>query len=111
MFFLKTHNRKHLVFAICESDFEFSNVRVAAQTIQIKLSAQPTVFMRPDFRAGAQTTTELTAQLTTFMRIEVRADAQTTTELTALTTQSVNLSVEHSVKHSVLHSVNRSVKL
>ena len=93
-------------FSICESDFEFSNVRADAQTIQTKLSAQLAVFMKPDFRAGVQTTTKLTAQLTTFMRTEVRADAQTTTELTALTIQSINLSIEH----SVLHSVNRSME-
>ena len=93
--------------SICESDFEFSNVRADAQTIQTKLNAQLTVFMKPDFCGGAQTTTELTSQLTTFMRIEVRADAQTTTELTALTTQSINLSIEHAIKHSILNSINR----
>ena len=63
--------------------FMRTDVRADTQTIQTKLTAQLTVFMKPDFRAGAQTTIELTAQLTTFMRTDVRADAQTTTELTA----------------------------
>ena len=60
-----------------------TDVRADARTTQTELTAQLTVFMKPDFRAGAQTTIELTAQLTTFMRTDVRADAQTTTELTA----------------------------
>ena len=47
------------------------------------MTAQLTVFMKPDFRAGAQTTIELTAQLTAFMRTDVRADAQTPIEPTA----------------------------
>ena len=63
--------------------FTRTGVRADARTTQTELTAQFTTFMKPDFRAGAQTETELTSQLTTFMRTEVRADAQTTTELTA----------------------------
>ena len=63
--------------------FTRTGVRADARTTQTELTAQFTAFMKPDFRAGAQTTTELTAQLTTFMRTDVRADAQTTIEPTA----------------------------
>ena len=63
--------------------FTSTDVRADAQTTQTELTAQLTVFMKPDFRAAAQTTIELTAQLTTFMRTDVRADAQTTKEPTA----------------------------
>ena len=58
-------------------------VRADARTTQTESTAQFTAFMKPDFRAGAQTTSQLMAQLTTFMRTDVRADAQTTIELTA----------------------------
>ena len=51
------------------------DVRADARTTQTELAAQLTVFMKPDFRAGAQTTIELIAQSITFMRIHVRADA------------------------------------
>ena len=63
--------------------FTRTGVRADARTTQTELTAQFTAFMKPDFRAGSQTTTELTAQLTAFMRTDVPADAQTIIEPTA----------------------------
>ena len=63
--------------------FMRTDVRADAQATQTESTAQLTAFVKPDCRAGAQTTIEFAAQLTTLMRTDVRADAQRSTELSA----------------------------
>ena len=96
--------------------FTRTGVRADARTTQTDLTAQFTAFMKPDFRAGAQTRIEFTAQLTTFMRTDVRADAQTTTELTAQlttepTTESTAQLIEKPITRVCIDDLERPRKL